>query len=57
LDLPPALALRAALGKFRDCPAHCRSSNPTRPEKFAAMKIIDVHLPTTDGRELVLLLA
>jgi hypothetical protein len=23
-------------------------------EKFAAMQMIDVHLPTTDGRELVL---
>jgi hypothetical protein len=24
------------------------------PEKFAAVRMIDVHLPTTDGRELVL---
>jgi hypothetical protein len=24
------------------------------PEKFAAMQMSDVHLPTTDGRELVL---
>jgi hypothetical protein len=34
--------------------ASCRSSARNALEKFAAVQIIDVHLPTTDGREIVL---
>ena len=42
------------LGKFPLWHSRCRLGRGDHPITFAAMQMVDVYLPTTDGRHLIL---